>query len=102
MISRSGETDQAPRRYSIRVGGHLGPDWSEWFDGLSIRCHDDGTTTLVGSIQDQAALYGALLKIRDLGLRLIAVVPQVSEEVRDPGGRGEAELDKEEERGEDG
>ena len=91
-----------PHRYAIRVVGHLTPDWTDWFEGLTIRCHDDGTTTLVGPIEDQAALYGALLKIRDLGLRLIAVVPRVSGENPDCAGRGQTEVDKGEERAEDG
>jgi len=61
--------------YSIRVQGHLGAEWSDWFEGLTIHCHPDGTTTLSGPIRDQAALQGLMLKIRDLGLPLISVNP---------------------------
>jgi hypothetical protein len=63
--------------YEIRVSGILGSGWTEWFDGLSIRHEEDelggqAFSTLSGSM-DQAALHGVLLKIRDLGLPLLAV-----------------------------
>jgi hypothetical protein len=65
----------AARGYCIQVEGHLGPEWADWFEGLAICCRPDGTTTLSGPIRDQAALQGVLLKVRDLGLVLIAVNP---------------------------
>ncbi len=58
-------------RYIIRVKGHLDPFWQEWFDHLSITHQSDGTTLLSGPICDQAALYGILCKMRDLGLTLL-------------------------------
>lgn len=64
-----------PRCYSIRIQGHLSAEWSDWFGGLTIHCHPDGTTTLSGPVADQAALYGLLLRVRDLGLPLLAVIP---------------------------
>ncbi|MBN1810239.1 MAG: hypothetical protein JXA14_00225 [Anaerolineae bacterium] len=60
------------RRYEIRVEGHLAADWSDWFEGLTIRQEANGETTLSGLL-DQAALHGVLAKIRDLGLTLVAV-----------------------------
>jgi hypothetical protein len=65
----------APTEFCIRIQGHLAPEWSEWFDGMIVRCQPDGTTTLSGPVRDQAALHGQLLKIRDLGLSLISVNP---------------------------
>lgn len=62
-------------RYRIRVGGHLAPDWSVWFDGLAITNEANGEATLSGPVVDQAALHGLLAKIGDLGLTLIAVHP---------------------------
>ncbi len=59
--------------YQIRVQGHLRPEWSEWFDDMSITHETNGTTTLSGPVTDQAALHGLLIKVRDLGLELIAV-----------------------------
>jgi hypothetical protein len=62
-----------PRRYEIRVKGHLETRWAAWFDGLTLTHGSDGTTTIGGSVPDQAALYGLLQKTRDLGLSLISV-----------------------------
>jgi hypothetical protein len=67
--------DVAPTQYRIQVQGHLASEWADWFEGLTLRCHPDGTTTLSGPITDQAALHGLLLKLRDLGLSLISVNP---------------------------
>lgn len=58
--------------YQIRVKGHLDNSWSEWFEGLSMTHEEDGTTVLTGPLADQPALYGLLLKIRDLGLPLVS------------------------------
>ena len=59
--------------YAIRVQGHLDQERSGWFDGLAITHTTDGETILSGSIVDQAALHGVLLKIRDMGLSLLEV-----------------------------
>ena len=61
--------------YQIRLKGHLGSQWSDWFDGLTITLEEDGDTLLTGPVVDQAALYGLLKKIRDLGLPLLSVNP---------------------------
>ncbi len=70
--SPDGPTNQ-PRIYQIRIQGHLGRQWSDRFDGLSITLEDDGTTLLTGAVIDQAALHGILRRIRDLGITLISV-----------------------------
>jgi hypothetical protein len=59
--------------YEIRVRGHLGGAWSEWFDGLEITNLENGDALLSGEITDQAELHGVLAKVRDLGLPLVAV-----------------------------
>jgi hypothetical protein len=61
--------------YRITIKGHLDQHWSTWFEGLTITYSTTGETILSGSLEDQAALYGTLIKIRDLGLSLISVVP---------------------------
>jgi hypothetical protein len=63
----------APEFYEIRVRGRLGPEWSAWFDGLTISHQPQGETVLSGPVPDQAALHGILIKIRDLGLPLVSV-----------------------------
>jgi hypothetical protein len=60
-------------RYVIRVKGYLDTFWQDWFDHLSITHQSDGTTLLSGPIKDQAALYGILFKMRDLGLTLLSL-----------------------------
>ena len=63
---------QAPI-YQIEIEGHLSPDWSDWFAGLTITLTDEGNTLLAGPVLDQAALHGLLRKVRDLGLVLISL-----------------------------
>ena len=58
--------------YEIRVRGELDARWQAWFEGMTITQADD-ETLLSGMVADQAALHGLLMKIRDLGLPLIAV-----------------------------
>jgi hypothetical protein len=62
-----------PMVYQIRIQGHLGSEWTDWFEGLTITLEDNGVTLLKGPVADQAALYGLLRKVRDLGLPLLAV-----------------------------
>ena len=57
----------------MRVGRHLDDRWAEWFGDLTMTREPDGTTTLRGPVADQAALHGILIKIRDLGMVLLAV-----------------------------
>ena len=62
-----------PPVYEIRIKGHLGSQWTDWFEGLTIMLDEDGDTLLTGLVTDQAALYGLLKKVRDLGLPLVSV-----------------------------
>ena len=63
-----------PMVYQIRIEGHLGPQWTAWFGGLSITQEDNGETLLTGPVVDQAALHGLLRKVRDLGMPLISAI----------------------------
>jgi len=62
-----------PICYEIRIEGHLPPQWMDWFEGLTVRLEEDGDTVLTGAVVDQAALYGLLKKVRDLGMPLVSV-----------------------------
>jgi len=72
-MSNNPETKAIPPSYEIRVEGCLPSGWTDWFEGLSVRPAENGTTLLTGSVPDQAALYGLLKKVRDLGMPLISV-----------------------------
>ena len=63
-----------PGIYQIRIKGHLGPKWADWFNGLTITHEEDGNTLLAGPVVDDAALHGLLKKVRDLGMPLISVI----------------------------
>jgi hypothetical protein len=84
-----------PDIYQIRVQGHFDRDWSAWFEGMTISNQPNGEAVLLGPLVDQAALYGLLIKIRDLGLPLLAVarqrggvdVPSVTGEDNEPSKR---------------
>ena len=62
-----------PVVYRIRIKGHLGHQWTDWFGGLSITLEDNGDTLLTGPVIDQAELHGLLRKVRDLGMPLLSV-----------------------------
>jgi hypothetical protein len=68
-----GRDPDTPKIFQIKIKGHLGPQWMEWFEGLSITLEEDGNTLLAGPVTDQAALHGILKKVRDLGMPLLSV-----------------------------
>lgn len=63
----------SPYVYQIRIRGHLSDPWANWFEGLTIALEDDGDTLLTGPVVDQAALFGLLKKVRDLGMPLVSI-----------------------------
>src|SRR5437879_13394806 len=63
-----------PMVYQIRIKGHLGRQWTDWFEGLTLTVLDNGETLLTGPVVDQAALHGLLRKVRDLGMPLLSVI----------------------------
>ena len=67
-------------RLKLRVAGHLDPRWLDWFDGLEMHHLANGSTELVGTAVDQAALFGLINRVRDLGLTLLAVAAETAEQ----------------------
>jgi len=57
----------------IRIEGQLDKDWAEWLENLSVHHTAGSETVLTGKVSDQAALYGLIAKLRDLGLMLLSV-----------------------------
>ena len=72
--------------YEIRIQGHLDQHWAAWFDELANSYESDGSTRLRGTLADEAALHGVLIKVRDLALPLLAM-KRITEPgtARDPG-----------------
>src|SRR5437762_13627046 len=69
------ESEKAqPLVYQIRIKGYLGREWTDWFGGLTLTLEDNGETLLTGLVLDQAALYGVLRKVRDVGMPLLSVI----------------------------
>ena len=60
--------------YEIRIKGHLGREWTDWFEGLAVTLEVNGETLLTGPLVDQAALHSVLKKVRDLGVPLLSVI----------------------------
>ena len=60
-------------RYEVRVKGHLGREWADWFEGLEFKPLEDGQMLLSGRIVDQAALIGVLTRLNRLNLALLSV-----------------------------
>ena len=59
--------------YEIRIEGELGEEWADWFEGLAIVREGEGVSLLTCSVADQAALFGILKRVRDLGMPLISI-----------------------------
>jgi hypothetical protein len=57
----------------VWIKGHLDLQWSEWLDGFTLTHTEQGETILTGQVNDQAAFYGLIFKLRDLGVCLIRV-----------------------------
>ena len=60
--------------YEIHVGDLLDEKWLAYFAPFTPTFKGD-ETILTGVVHDQAELFGVLLKIRDLGLRLVSLNP---------------------------
>jgi hypothetical protein len=58
--------------YEIHVRDRLDEKWAAYFAPFTLAFGPE-ETILTGAVQDQAELFGILLKIRDLGLTLVSV-----------------------------
>ena len=67
--------------YRIRLKEHIDHSWSDWFEGMAIRVDGD-QTILSGRVEDQAALHGLLIRVRDLNLTLLSVEQLVTDKLK--------------------
>lgn len=63
------------QQVEIRVEGHLDLNWADWLEGFTLIHAEGCETLLMGRVEDQAALYGLIARLRDLGVKLISVNP---------------------------
>jgi len=73
LISSVTQATQAMQQIEIHIKGQINPQWSEWFGGLTITHSGSDETILSGQVQDEAALYGIISRLRDLGLKLTSL-----------------------------
>ncbi len=59
--------------YEIQVDGHLDDHWAGWIGRSAAARNDDGTTTFVAGVADQAQLHGVLTGLRDIGATLLSL-----------------------------
>ena len=83
-IHPSSKDDYQFGHYQIRIKGHLDEQWTDWFGGLTVTLEEDGDTLLTGPVIDQAALFGLLRKVSDLGMPLLSVNPVKPDEAIAP------------------
>lgn len=70
---------------TIRIKGEMDESWSDWFDGFELTHCETDETVLTGLVADQAAFYGLMGKLRDLGLQLLSVYSVEQPEPVEPG-----------------
>jgi hypothetical protein len=57
----------------IIVMGRIDKEWCEWLGGLRLTHSEPDQTMLTGILPDQAAVYGVIARLRDLGIPLTSV-----------------------------
>jgi hypothetical protein len=66
------------QQIEVRVEGQIDESWSDWLGALLITHGERGETLLSGTVRDQAALYGLLVRMSNLGLKLISLTSGAS------------------------
>ena len=57
----------------IIVIGRIDKEWCEWLGGLMVTHSEPNLTVLTGVLTDQAAVYGVISRLRNLGIPLSSV-----------------------------
>ena len=61
------------QQYEIVTRGYLPSQWIDIFEEMEVASLPDGNTCMAVSLPDQSALYGLLMRLRDLGIQLVSV-----------------------------
>ena len=61
------------QRYEVVICGRLPSQWVDFFEEVEVISLPDGNTCMAVSLPDQSALYGLLMRLRDLGIQLISI-----------------------------
>ena len=61
-----------PAPYRLRLQGHVSANWQDWLKDPAVNFEGD-QTVVTGIVRDQAALFGLLSFVRDLGVPLVSV-----------------------------
>jgi len=80
METKTTLTLDQPTSYRLRLQGRVSADWSDWLTNIAVIFEGD-QTVVIGVVRDQAALFGLLSFVRDLGVPLVSVefVPNLKE-----------------------
>ena len=73
MDTRTAPTLDEPARYRLCLQGRVSARWQDWLNDFSVNQTEDDQTLITGTVRDQAALFGLLSFIRDLGVPLVSV-----------------------------
>ena len=57
----------------IRIRGHFADRYFESFEDMQVTMLANGETLISGAIEDQAQLFGLLIRIRDLCIPLLEI-----------------------------
>ena len=83
-MTRADHTDEACI-YDIKVSGQLAASTTGWLGDLQVVNLPSGDCLLRSRRMDQAALYGLVARMRDLGLGLISINRVPESEQREAG-----------------
>lgn len=73
MVSLPYQVEDHMLAVEIIVIGKIDKEWCEWLGGLAVTHSELDQTVLTGVLTDQAAVYGVISRLRDLGISLSSV-----------------------------
>lgn len=62
-----------PAPYRLCLQGRVSASWQDWLKDFTVEHTEQDQTVVTGIVRDQAALFGLLSFVRDLGVPLVSV-----------------------------